>query len=65
MADRRPYKKPGEQQVVVRMPNELHAAAVERAKAEERSLAQLIRYACRRYLDTPSAVRPPEPRQET
>jgi predicted HicB family RNase H-like nuclease len=40
----------GEQQVVVRLPPELYAQAVERAKQDERSLAQLIRWACRSYI---------------
>jgi predicted HicB family RNase H-like nuclease len=35
----------------IRMPDELHAAAVARATAEERTLAQLIRYVSRLYVD--------------
>jgi predicted HicB family RNase H-like nuclease len=45
--------RPGQEQIVVRMPADLHAALVARSKAEERSMAQTIRYALRRYLSTP------------
>jgi predicted HicB family RNase H-like nuclease len=41
----------GQQSVCVRMPADLHAEAVERAKLEERSLNQLIRYVCRLYVE--------------
>ena len=37
----------------VRMPTTLLDAAKERAEEEERSVAQLIRHACRQYLKTP------------
>lgn len=42
-----------EQQVVVRMPTELHAALVARSEMDERSMAQTIRFALRRYLASP------------
>lgn len=47
-------KDDAQQQVLVRMPAELHAAVKERAAAEERSMAQAIRFAIRRYLDEPA-----------
>ena len=38
--------------VVIRMPAELHQAVKEKAAAEERSMAQAIRYALRVYTKT-------------
>lgn len=40
------------QQVIVRMPADLHAALKERAAADERSMSQAIRHAIRRYLES-------------
>lgn len=40
----------GEQQVVVRMPADLHAALKARSAKDERTVAQTIRYALRLYL---------------
>lgn len=40
------------QQVIVRMPADLHTALKERAAADERSMSQAIRHAIRRYLES-------------
>lgn len=40
-----------EKAVVIRMPNALHAAIKAKAAAEERSMAQTMRHALRRYVD--------------
>lgn len=42
-------RKPAE--LTVRVDGELHASLVERARAEDRSLAALVRTACRHYLE--------------
>lgn len=42
--------RPGQQQVIVRMPADLHEAFKARADAEERSFAQAVRHAMRCYL---------------
>jgi predicted HicB family RNase H-like nuclease len=39
------------QPTYVRLPRDLHAAVVARAKAEDRSMAATIRVALRRYLE--------------
>lgn len=43
--------RPGQQQVIVRMPADLHEAFKARAETEERSFAQAVRHAMRCYLD--------------
>jgi predicted HicB family RNase H-like nuclease len=43
------------QQVMVRMPPELHAEVKQRAEDEERSVAQTIRRAVRLYLAAPAS----------
>ncbi len=42
------------QQVIVRMPSDLHAAIKERASNDERSMSQTIRHALRQYLNNPT-----------
>jgi predicted HicB family RNase H-like nuclease len=46
-----PQAKVGDQPVNVRLPRELHEEILERAKAEDRTLAQTIRVALRYYLN--------------
>ncbi len=45
-----PRAKAGDQPVNVRLPRELHQAVLDRAEAEDRTLAQTIRVAIRYYL---------------
>ncbi len=45
-----PQAKVGEQPVNVRLPRELHEAVLDRAQAEDRTMAQTIRVALRYYL---------------
>lgn len=47
-----------DQPFVVRMPVELHAALKDAAARDDRSMAQAIRYAIRRYIDTVPEVQP-------
>lgn len=52
------------QQVLVRMPADLHQALKAKAAADERSMAQAIRFAIRLYLEQPPnawAYHPPQP----
>lgn len=52
MADRRSKKgAPVFQQVIVRMPPELHQAIKDRAAAEDRTMSQAVRRAVRHYLE--------------
>lgn len=43
------------QQVMVRMPPELHQAVKDRAELEDRTMSQTIRHAVKRYLATEPA----------
>ncbi|MGH9229526.1 MAG: ribbon-helix-helix protein, CopG family [Acidimicrobiales bacterium] len=43
-------------ELVVRLPEELHAEVKERAQREERTIAQTIRLALRQYLRTEPAI---------
>lgn len=45
-----PKAKVGDQPVNVRLPRDLHEAIIARAKAEDRTMAQLVRVALRYYL---------------
>lgn len=45
-----PVEQRAAQHLVVRLPPDLHAAVKARAKEEERSIAQTIRFALKRYL---------------
>lgn len=47
------------QQVIVRMPTELHEAIKATAAAEERSMSQLIRYVMRSYVKAGSCTHHP------
>lgn len=40
------------QPLMVRLPQDLHLAVKDRARAEDRSMAQLVRRAIRQYLKT-------------
>lgn len=46
-------KRPGQHQVLVRMPDALFEALRERSEQEERSMAQTIRLVLRHYLGEP------------
>jgi hypothetical protein len=43
----------GQAELVVRLPVDLHAAIKERAEAEDRSMAAVIRLALRQYVRSP------------
>jgi predicted HicB family RNase H-like nuclease len=51
-----PQAKVGDQPVNVRLPRELHEAVLDRARVEDRTLAQTVRVALRYYLQETSPV---------
>jgi predicted transcriptional regulator len=51
-ADTRRPPGTGDKPIVIRISDDLHAEIKERAVAEERSMAQVMRRALRQYLDT-------------